>query len=173
MLTARRGKGQANSDSTTYNNSLIEAGQTANITSGADTNVVDGNAADKAGGVGISVSVGSSSSRSEQSSRADNARGSAVSAGGNISIQAAGAGEDSDLTIHGSTVKAGGQATLKADDEVRLLAAANTTQEDSRQSSKSGSVGVTMQLGSGGAQMGVTASASRGTGQGAGTGWVY
>jgi filamentous hemagglutinin len=135
--------------------------------------MVDGNAADQVGGIGISASVGSSSSRSEQSSRADNARGSAVSAGGNISIQAKGAGEDSDLTIQGSTVKAGGQTTLKADDEVRLLAAANTTQEDSRQSSKSGSVGVTMQLGAGGAQMGVTASASRGTGRGAGTGTTY
>jgi len=43
MLTASRGKGQANSDSTTYNNSHVSAGNTVNITSGADTNVVGGN----------------------------------------------------------------------------------------------------------------------------------
>jgi filamentous hemagglutinin len=157
---------------------LATANAAMNLKQGADAIQAGqakegGNAADQVGGIGISASVGSSSSRSEQSSRADNARGSAVSAGGNISIQAKGAGEDSDLTIQGSTVKAGGQTTLKADDEVRLLAAANTTQEDSRQSSKSGSVGVTMQLGAGGAQMGVTASASRGTGRGAGNGTTY
>jgi filamentous hemagglutinin len=42
-IAASRGKGQGNSDSITYNNSLIEAGQTVNITSGADTNVVGSN----------------------------------------------------------------------------------------------------------------------------------
>jgi filamentous hemagglutinin len=35
-------KGQANSDSTTYNNSNVSAGNAVNITSGADTNVVGG-----------------------------------------------------------------------------------------------------------------------------------
>ena len=43
MLAASRGKGQANSDSTTYNNSHVSAGNAVNITSGADTNVVGGN----------------------------------------------------------------------------------------------------------------------------------
>jgi filamentous hemagglutinin len=43
MLAASRGKGQANSDSTTYNNSHVSAGNTVNITSSADTNVVGGN----------------------------------------------------------------------------------------------------------------------------------
>jgi filamentous hemagglutinin len=43
MLAASRGKGQANSDSTTYNNSHVSAGNTINITSGADTNMVGGN----------------------------------------------------------------------------------------------------------------------------------
>ena len=43
MLAASRGKGQANSDSTTYNNSHVSAGNAVNITSGADTNVIGGN----------------------------------------------------------------------------------------------------------------------------------
>ena len=157
---------------------LATANAAFNLKQGADAlkagqGKADGNAADQAGGIGISASVGSSSSQSKQSSSSDSARGSTIKAGGNITIKAIGAGEDSDLTIQGSTVEAGGKTTLKADDEVRLLAAANTTQEDSRQSSKSGSVGVTMQLGTGGAQMGVTASASRGTGRGAGNGTTY
>jgi filamentous hemagglutinin len=42
MLTASRGKGQANSDSTTYNNH-VSAGNAVNITSGADTNIIGGN----------------------------------------------------------------------------------------------------------------------------------
>lgn len=36
----------------------------------------DANAADKAGGIGVSINVGSSSSQSKQSSSGDNARGS-------------------------------------------------------------------------------------------------
>ena len=42
-IAANRGKGQANSDSTTYNSSHVSAGNAVNITSGADTNVVGGN----------------------------------------------------------------------------------------------------------------------------------
>lgn len=41
-VAASRGKGQANSDSTTYNNSHIAAGNTAIIQSGGDTNVIGG-----------------------------------------------------------------------------------------------------------------------------------
>jgi filamentous hemagglutinin len=58
----------------------------------------DANAADKAGGIGISISVGSSSSQSKQSSSADNARGSSINAGGNVTIQATGDGQGSNLT---------------------------------------------------------------------------
>ena len=43
MLIASRGQPQANSDSTTYNNSHVSAGNAVNITSGADTNVIGGN----------------------------------------------------------------------------------------------------------------------------------
>jgi len=132
-----------------------------------------GNAADKAGGIGISISVGSSSSQSKQSSRADNARGSSINAGGNITIQATGDGQGSDLTVQGSDITAGGKTSLKADNQVNLLAAQNTTTESSSNQSKSGSVGVAIQLGAGGGGMGFTASASKATGQGAGNGVTY
>jgi filamentous hemagglutinin len=42
----------------------------------AKGNLVEGNAADKAGGIGISLGVGASSSQSKQQSSADTARGS-------------------------------------------------------------------------------------------------
>ncbi len=133
----------------------------------------DANAADKAGGVGISLSVGASSSQSRQQSSADSARGSQVNAGGNVSIKATGAGKDSDITVQGSDIKAGGQASLKADDQVSIVAAQNTTSESSSSKNSSGSIGVGMQLGAGGAQMGITVSASTGKGQGAGNSTTY
>ena len=132
-----------------------------------------GNAADQAGGIGISISLGSSRSQSNQSNSSDSARGSSVTAGGDINITASGAGANSDITIQGSEVKAGGTARLSAEDEVKLLAAANTAQEQSASSNKSGSIGVGIQLGAGGAQMGVTVSASAGKGQGSGSGTSY
>jgi filamentous hemagglutinin len=135
--------------------------------------MVDGNAANKAGGIGISVTLGSSRSQSNQSNSSDSARGSSVTAGGDINISASGAGANSDITIQGSEVKAGGTARLSAEDEVKLLAAANTQRESNSQSSRSGSIGVGIQLGAGGAQMGVTVSASAGKGQGSGDGTSY
>ncbi len=131
--------------------------------------VVDSNAADKAGGAGISISLGSSSSQSQQNSSTDNARGSSVNAGGNITIQATGSGKDSDITIQGSNVTAGKATTLKADDQVNLLAAQNTTNESSSNQSKSGSIGVAIST----QGTGVTASASRATGQGAGNSTTF
>ncbi|PIT74199.1 hemagglutinin repeat-containing protein [Limnohabitans sp. G3-2] len=139
----------------------------------AKGNLVEGNAADKAGGIGISISLGSSSSQSKQSSSADNARGSSINAGGNITIQATGDGQVSNLTVQGSSIQAAGTTTLKADNQVNLLAAQNTTHESSSDQSKSASVGVAIQLGAGGGGMGFTASASKATGQGAGNGVTY
>ncbi len=160
----------------------VQAGQgDANgMVKNADGKMVEGNAADKAGGIGISLSLGASSSQSKQQSSADSAKGSSINAGGNVSIQAtrtAGApndtGKDSDITVQGSNVQAGKATTLKADDQVNLLAAQNTTSESSSNQSKSGSIGLAMQLGAGGGGMGFTASASQATGQGAGNSTTY
>ncbi|WP_090143190.1 hemagglutinin repeat-containing protein [Limnohabitans sp. DM1] len=160
----------------------VQAGQgDANgMVKNADGKMVEGNAADKAGGIGISLSLGASSSQSQQQSSADSARGSSINAGGNVSIQAtrtAGApndtGKDSDITVQGSNVQAAKTVTLKADDQVNLLAAQNTTSESNSNQSKSGSIGVAMQLGAGGGGMGFTASASKATGQGAGNSTTY
>ena len=131
------------------------------------------NAADKAGGIGISISIGASSSQSKQQSSADTAKGSNLNAGGNVSITATGSGKDSDITVRGSNIEAGKATRLKADDQVNIVAAQNTTQESSNSSSKSGSVGVAIQFGAGGGGMGFTASASASKGQGAGNSTTY
>jgi filamentous hemagglutinin len=149
-------------------NAALNLSQAADALTAGQT-VKDANAADKAGGVGISVSVGASSSKATQSSSADTARGSIISAGANVSIQASGAGQASDLTVRGSSIQAAGTTKLKAEDQINLQAAQNTTQEASKQSSKSASVGLGIQLGAAGAQMGVTVNAAAGKGQGAGT----
>ncbi|MGV0987131.1 hemagglutinin repeat-containing protein [Limnohabitans sp.] len=157
---------------------LAGANAAFNLKQGADAIAAGqakegGNAADKAGGIGISASIGASSSQSKQQSSADSAKGSNLNAGGNVTIQATGAGANSDITVRGSSITAAGTTALKADDQVNIVAAQNTTQESSQSSNKSGSVGVAIQLGAGGGGMGFTASASAGKGQGAGNSTTY
>ena len=127
----------------------------------------------KATGVSLSISLGSSKSQSTESSQSDTARGSTVVAGGDINVRAGGAGDQSDITVRGSQVQAGDTTTLKAEGDVSLLAAQNTTQERSQQSSSSGSIGASVGVSSAGVGVSVNASASKGRGQGAGDGTSY
>jgi filamentous hemagglutinin len=150
---------------------LAAANAAMNLKQGADAVKAGqgnegGNAADKAGGVGISASLGASSSQSNQQSSANTAKASNVNAGGNVTIKATGADttrqEVSNLTVQGSSIQAGKTTTLSADNQVNLLAAANTSQESSSTQNASGSIGVGVQLGAGGGKVGVTASAAAG-----------
>jgi filamentous hemagglutinin len=120
-------------------------------------------AADPSGAVSLSISIGSSRSQSSQQSQSDTARGSSISAGGNVSIQAIGAGQNSDILAQGAQISAGNTVRLKADGDVLLKAAQNTSSENSSSSSSSASVGLSFGAGSG-----VTASASKASGSGNG-----
>jgi Hemagglutinin repeat len=138
-----------------------QAGQLGDaLASGADPS--------KAADMSVSISLGASKSQSNSSQSSDSARGSSVAAGGNIHISASGAGTQgegrSDITIQGSSIQAGGTTRLSAEDDINLLAAANTTTETNSSKSSSGSIGVNIS----GAGISATASASRGQGQGAG-----
>ncbi|MBW9336000.1 filamentous hemagglutinin N-terminal domain-containing protein, partial [Herbaspirillum sp. RU 5E] len=86
----------------------------------------DATAADKVGGINLALSIGSSKSESRSEQTSNTVRGSSVSAGGSINISAQGGGAESNIVIQGSDIKAGVNATLKAANEVRLLAAQNT-----------------------------------------------
>ncbi|MET2528007.1 hemagglutinin repeat-containing protein [Ralstonia pseudosolanacearum] len=161
------------------------AGQTSDgrmkVLAGATTALAGKSAADavaadpkSGGGVSISITVGGSKSQSKTTQDATQAAGSQVAAGGNVSIQATGAGQDSTLTVQGSDIKGGGDVSLKADGDIDLLAARNASEMHRSSSSVSGGVGVAVSLGSNGAAFGVTAnaSASRGKGEGSDVSWT-
>lgn len=140
----------------------------------ADGSLRDVNIADQLGGVSLSLSLGSSSSRSSASSSSDTARGSSVSAGRDIRIQANGAGTDSNLLVQGSEVNAGGNLALQSEGAIQLLAAENKAQQQSSHSGSSSSVGLSLGLGTGPSNgLGVSASASRSSGQSNGSDTGY
>ena len=112
------------------------------------------------GGTNLSLSVGASKSSSQTDSSSRTAVGSTVAAGGNLSITAAGAGKDSDLTVQGSRVQAGGDASLRAEGDLLLQAAKNLAEQHSTNKSSSASVGFSL-----GQNTGVTLSGSVGRGK--------
>ncbi|MDR6397354.1 hypothetical protein J2798_003833 [Herbaspirillum seropedicae] len=104
----------------------------------------DATAADKAGGINLAISVGASKSENHSQSGASSARGSTLNAGGNISLTAQGGGADSNVIVQGSDIRSGANTLLKADNEVRLLAAQSTTEQNSSNKAMSGSVGISI-----------------------------
>jgi hypothetical protein len=128
---------------------------------GADGQMHEADAASAAGGVSVSISIGGSKSQSNTQSTSDSARGSSLNAAGNISLRATGAGQDSDLTLQGVNVQAGGTVALKADDAINLLAASNTTTDSNSNKSTSGSIGIGFGVGNGSAGTGVTVDGRR------------
>ena len=123
----------------------------------------------QAGGVNVSLSVGGSQNQSNSTQASSTAAGSTIAAGGSVTIQATGAGSESDLTIQGSRVTAGNAVTLKADSDVNLLAAKSTAEQHSTNKNSSASLGVS--LGTDGLM--VTASASGGRGKADGSDVVW
>ena len=143
-------------------------GQDGQIFTGRDEagNVTsrDANAADQAGGVNLSISIGASQSKSKTTQNSSTAQGSTLAAGRDINIRATGADKDSDLTIQGSKVTAGRDIKLVADNNINLLAAQSTADQKSTNSSSSGSVGIS--IGTGGFGITVSASGARGKSDG-------
>ncbi len=126
--------------------------------------------------VGISLSYGSQSSKSEQQSEQTVAKGSTLTAGNNLSIQATGSGVkgvDGDLTIQGSQIKAGYNVLLQANRDVNLVSAENTSKLEGKNTSSGGSVGVGVGVGSGGWGISVSASANQGKGSEKGNGTTH
>jgi filamentous hemagglutinin len=133
----------------------------------------DANAADKAGGIGISISVGSSSSKSHSVSSSDTSAGSQINAAGSINLVATGADKDSNILIQGSDLKAAKDIALAADKQIQLLASRDSSEQHSQNSGRSGSVGIGFQLGGSGSGLMLTASASGSRGHADGTDVAY
>ncbi|PVY87829.1 hemagglutinin repeat-containing protein [Pantoea ananatis] len=139
---------------------LTEAANAKNAAAGIDPKA-DNAAQGAKNTVGITLSYGSQSSKSESYSQSSQAQGSTLNAGRNIAITATGKnkGEQSgDITLAGTQMKAGGEMTLDAARDINLLSSQNTQQTDNKNSSKGGSVGIGIGVGSGG--YGITVSAS-------------
>jgi len=129
---------------------------------------------DKAGGVSVQISLGSSKSTSTTERNASSAAGSAIAAGNDLAIIAHGAGRNSDITVTGSNLSAGGNAVLKAEGDVLLQAARNSFEQKTDSKSSSASIGVGFNVGS--ANTGITlelgVSANRGKADGKDESWT-
>lgn len=82
-------------------------------------------------GIGVSISLSSQKSKSEQHMQSDTVAGSTLNAGNNLSITATGKGKgdnSGDIVIGGSQLKAGGDTSLVAANDIILGGAANTQQ---------------------------------------------
>ncbi|QGY33109.1 hemagglutinin repeat-containing protein [Pantoea cypripedii] len=92
-------------------------------------------------GITISLSVGSSKSKSSSDYASNTVSGSSISGGGDVSVIATGAnGTSGDLNMAGSGIT-GGNVTLAAAHDLNLIAASNNTDQKSSNSSSGWSVG--------------------------------
>lgn len=126
--------------------------------------------------VGISASLGSQKSSSQQHQEQKTVSGSTLNAGNNLTVSATGKGhsaDSGDILIAGSQLKAGGDTTLDAARDLQLLGAANTQKTDGSNSSSGGNIGVS--LGVSGPSSGLSVFAngnkSQGNEHGDGTFW--
>ena len=128
-------------------------------------------------GIGLSVSLSSQKSKSEQHMQSDTVAGSTLNAGNNLSITATGKGKgenSGDILIGGSQLKAGGDTALAAANDIVLGGAASTQQTTGKNSSSGGGAGVSIGGGKSGYGIGVFANvnASKGSEKGDGTAWT-
>ncbi|MEQ5136969.1 hemagglutinin repeat-containing protein [Providencia alcalifaciens] len=128
--------------------------------------------------VGVSVSYGSQSSKSETHTDSRQSQGSTLNAGQNLSITATGKNKDSNpdsgnITVVGSELKAGKDLSLSATQDINLVSVQNTEQTNSKNSSKGSSVGVGVGVGAGGYGVNVSASVNQGKGHEKGNGLTH
>ncbi|WP_145496096.1 hemagglutinin repeat-containing protein [Yersinia bercovieri] len=138
--------------------------------------LVQAQGGDTASMFGISASLGSQKSASQQHQEQTSVSGSTVTAGNNLTINATGQGgaaSSGDILIAGSQLKAGGDTTLDAARDLLLLGAANTQKTDGSNSSSGGNIGVSLGFGSSGGGLSIFANANKGQGKehGDGTFW--
>ncbi|EHO7077259.1 contact-dependent inhibition toxin CdiA [Escherichia coli] len=127
--------------------------------------------------IGVSLSLTTQKSKSQQHSESDTVSGSTLNAGNNLSVVATGKNRGDnrgDIVIAGSQLKAGGNTSLDAANDILLSGAANTQKTTGRNSSSGGGVGVSIGAGGNGAGISVFAgvNAAKGSEKGNGTEWT-
>lgn len=126
---------------------------------------------------GVSLSLTTQKSKSQQHSESDTVSGSTLNAGNNLSVVATGKNRGDnrgDIVIAGSQLKVGGNTSLDAANDILLSGAANTQKTTGRNSSSGGGVGVSIGAGGNGAGISVFAgvNAAKGSEKGNGTEWT-
>lgn len=127
--------------------------------------------------MGVSLSLTTQKSKSQQHAESDAVAGSTLNAGNNLSITANGKNKGAnsgDIVIAGSQLKAGGDTTLDAQNDILLSGAANTQKTSGKNSSSGGGIGVSIGAGGNGAGISVFANvnAAHGKDKGNGTDWT-
>lgn len=120
-----------------------------------------------AGGVTLSVTLGSSKSASTATEHATRVAPSVLTAGGNVDVRAQGR-PDARLAVTGSQIAAADTATLKSDGELVLDAQAGTRTESMSNHSSSAGIGLAASTGKDGTSLGIIVSASKAKGKAAG-----
>ncbi|MBB0570162.1 Contact-dependent inhibitor A, partial [Escherichia coli] len=125
---------------------------------------------------GVSLSLTTQKSKSQQHSESDTVSGSTLNAGNNLSVVATGKNRGDnrgDIVIAGSQLKAGGNTSLDAANDILLSGAANTQKTTGRNSSSGGGVGVSIGAGKGaGISAFASVNAAKGREKGNGTEWT-
>lgn len=127
--------------------------------------------------MGVSLSLTTQKSKSQQHAESDAVAGSSLNAGNNLAITANGKNKGAnsgDIVIAGSQLKAGGDTTLDAQNDILLSGAANTQKTSGKNSSSGGGIGVSIGAGGSGAGISVFANvnAAHGKDKGNGTDWT-
>lgn len=114
-------------------------------------NTVDGLLRDpQKGGSGaatITLNYGTNISSTTINRESSSVVGSTVAAGNDLTIVTRGAGKDSDINVLGSSLSAGNNAVLKADGDILMQAAANTSSQHTDSKHIDGSIGVGVMAG--------------------------
>ncbi|QTL40329.1 hemagglutinin repeat-containing protein [Xenorhabdus budapestensis] len=126
--------------------------------------------------IGIQLSYGSQSAKSQTRTEQTQSQGSSLSAGQDIRIKATGDSttqDSGDIQVQGSALKAGRDMTLDAKRDIVLESAENTQTTRGENSSKGGSVGVGLTVGQGGYGIKFSAGVNKGKGHETGDGVTH
>ncbi|HDL8287052.1 TPA: hemagglutinin repeat-containing protein [Yersinia enterocolitica] len=126
--------------------------------------------------IGISLSYGSQSSKSEQTVNQTTHQGSTLTAGNNLNITATGngvKGADGDIVVQGSQLQAGKDTSLTANRDVILQSTQESQTLDGSNKSSGGSLGIGIGAGQGGWGINISASLNKGKGSESGNGVTH
>lgn len=118
--------------------------------------------------IGIELGYGQQKAESESKENGTTAELSKINAGKNVSIQASGAGEQSNINIKGAQIGGKQGTSLTADNKINIEAAQETHSERSQNRSSGSNVGVALKFGGNGIVAGVSVGGNRGKGYGNG-----